>query len=476
MAIDTTLPSRTPILGIALATVAALLAALSVGPLLDLPLPSLVLGFAAAGLVCATVAHPPLAAYLLIATTPLIVGLGRGSLLPLVRPNEALALLLAGALLLRGLGRSVTLRQLPRVQVTTLDVALAVMALFSSVIPLLWMAARGEVITLDDALYALTLWKFFGVYVLIRWSTRTERQVSVCLWLSLGVAALLAVLGILQSLQLFGLPDLMGQYYAPIEEASDGFTDVNRATTTLASSIAMGDVMTYNLAIALGWLIRRGRPRAVLVLAATLFVFGAVASGQFSGAIALVVGILSVGLITSTLPRVAGTLLPTTLIAGLALEPVIMRRIEGFDNPTGLPRSWTGRLANLRTFFWPELTEDYNFLLGVRTSARVRVFDGWRSYVWIESGHTWLLWNGGIPLLLAFFAFLVVALRTTARVARQRVDAIGVAGVASFASLVVLAVLMVLDVHLTLRGSADLLFTLLALATVGGTTAGPPRS
>jgi hypothetical protein len=110
------------------------------------------------------------------------------------------------------------------------------------------------------------------------------------------------------------------------------------------------------------------------------------------------------------------------------------------------------------------LFTDYHWVLGVRPAARVRTAISWPDYTWIESGHTWLLWTGGVPLLLAFLVFLWVAIRRTVSVARARTDAVGVAGIASFTSLLVLAVLMTLDVHLTLRGAADLLFALLALA------------
>ena len=68
-------------------------------------------------------------------------------------------------------------------------------------------------------------------------------------------------------------------------------------------------------------------------------------------------------------------------------------------------------------------------------------------------------------MLVAFFVFLWRGLRTTAGIARRRTDAIGVAATASFVGLVVLAVATVFDPHLTHRGTADLNFALLALAT-----------
>ncbi len=43
--------------------------------------------------------HPPFGAYLLLATTPLLAGMGRGLLVPLLRPHEAIAALIIAGLL-----------------------------------------------------------------------------------------------------------------------------------------------------------------------------------------------------------------------------------------------------------------------------------------------------------------------------------------------------------------------------------------
>jgi hypothetical protein len=147
-------------------------------------------------------------------------------------------------------------------------------------------------------------------------------------------------------------------------------------------------------------------------------------------------------------------------LAGLALQPVIAQRLHNFSG--GIPSGWADRLANLRQYFWPTLFSHYNFVLGVRPTPRIATKRFATGYVWIESGHTWLLWSGGIPLLLAFFVFLWVTLKATLRTSRQR-DATGLAAMAAFAALVAMAILMTFDPHLTLRGGADLLFSLLAL-------------
>ena len=87
-------------------------------------------------------ARPAVAAYLMITLTPLTVGISRGSALPLIRPNEAIALLVGATLALRGLVRLRTGWQ-TRFRVDRVEVAMLLMAVTNSVIPLLWMMVRA---------------------------------------------------------------------------------------------------------------------------------------------------------------------------------------------------------------------------------------------------------------------------------------------------------------------------------------------
>jgi hypothetical protein len=73
--------------------------------------------------------------------------------------------------------------------------------------------------------------------------------------------------------------------------------------------------------------------------------------------------------------------------------------------------------------------------------------------------------------MLACFAFLYVGIRTVAPIARRRADAVGIAAVGALTALWVNFFLLALDVHMTLRGSADLAFTLLALSFTRPSTA-----
>jgi hypothetical protein len=449
------------------------LAALALPIAVAVPLRLMVLAPVAAGLVALAYVRPPWAAYLLLAVTPLTAGIARGAYLPVLRPHEALGLLLGTGVALRALVDHYGGYRL-RPRLTGLDVSILAMAVTSSLLPLLWMAARGVTPTMDDLLYASTIWKFYGLFVLIRASVRTERQVARCLYLSLTAYALVAVVTILQSLQIAGVPQLVNLVYATDDPRGAG---AGRGSATLGSSIAVGDVMAFSVVICLALLLRRLGSRRLVVPVAALVAFGGLASGQFSGVIALAVAVFALAVLAGRVRQVLVTAAPVLLVAAVVLRPVVQARINDFEPSTGLPQSWTVRLENLRLFVWPQVFSGENWLFGVRPSSRIPVPTAWGPFIYIESGHTWLLWTGGVPFALAFLLFSWVAVRTTRSLAYTRRGAIGAAAAAGFAAVWAVFLLMAFDPHITMRGTADLLFSLLALATAapdGTRRAAPP--
>lgn len=406
--------------------------------------------------------RPQLAAYLAIALTPLTVSLNLGSALPIIRPNEAIDLLLGAALVTRGIALMRS-GELPRIRVTRVELAILLMAVANSVIPLLSMTVRQVPISQDDFLYALVIWKLLGLYALVRCSVSTDRQIRRCLWISVAVACVVAMVAILQALNLAGVSTLMTQFFGGSRSGSVSGPAGGRGGSLLNLPAATADLMIFNLAIIAGLWTRYRRHRLVLSVAAALMVFAAFSAGEFSSIIGLVVGIVCIALVSRS-PRLLGLFAVAMAVGTALLWPVISQRLLGFQSASGLPESWTTRLYNLRGYFWPTLFSDWNWVLGLRPAARVVVPSQEAGYVWIESGYTWLLWGGGIPLVASYAFFTVVTAREAWQAARAGRDARSIAGIAVFTAIIVLLFLMIFDPHLTYRGSADDFFFLIALA------------
>ena len=309
---------------------------------------------------------PQLAAYLVIGLTPFTVNLNLGHALPLIRPNEAIDLLVGAALAARGLVRART-GQLPRIRLDRIELAVILMAVSNSVIPLLWMMIRQEAITQTDLLYALVLWKLLGIYAIVRTAVSTDRQVRRCLWLSVAAASVVALVGIMQSLSLLGMPRLLAEFFGgPTQFGAAG----GRGGSTLGLPAATADLMMFNLAIVTGLWTRYRRHRLALAAAAALMLFGTLGAGEFCrrhwpGR--------KPGLHRHRVRLGAAACLvrPAVGVGGPGIMwPVIGTRLLGFQSASGLPVSWLGRLHNLETYFWPKLFSDWNFVLGVRPGGR----------------------------------------------------------------------------------------------------------
>lgn len=416
--------------------------------------------------------HPPVAAYLIVGVTPLVVGIDRGRIVPQMRVNEALTLFLAGVLCVRYVLQGHPGDRL-RVRLDPVARSFVWFAMASSVIPIVFLVARGRPVEMDDLTHAIVLWKFLLLYAVVRLTVRSQREVLVGLWVSLLVGVVVGGIGILQSLDLLGVRGMLEPLFAPF-----GYSDVvhsARAGSTVGLPAATADLMVLDLVIALGLLSRRPSLAWCLAPMSLVYTVAVFSAAEFSSILGLLVagGCVVVLLRRLDLLKWSVVALP---VAVVALWPTFAPRLADFSSLHGMPTSWLVRYHNLSTYFWPQIVDGSNFLVGVRPAARVPIEEGAFGFIWIESGYLWLLWGGGLPLLAAFCWFVGAALRATIPPARLLATPSAVAALATSAGLVSCLVLMIFDPHITYRGSADALFGLLALSACGSRVAQGRRS
>lgn len=422
----------------------------------------------AMGTVALVAVRPASGAYLYLAITPLVAGISRDLFLPTIRIHEALLGLIVAGLMIRGLVRMLNGHRY-QIQLSKVDIAMLALAAAGSLVSMLWRFAQGEAITTDDLLYAIVFWKYFALYVVFRVAVTTEDEAKKALWVALSVTAIVAVIGALQALGLFGVPELLFTWYpAFLGEVAE----VGRGASTLGLTFAVADVCLIAGAAAAS-LAREetGRLRRLLIGLIAVYVLGTIAAGQFSGYIGLLIALVALGFAFGQVKEVLRRGAIAIGVGAVFAWPVVLNRLSGFQTSSGLPQSWSGRLDNLSGFIIPEFANGWNILFGVRPAARVAAPETWREWIFIESGYLWLLWSGGIPLLIAFVYFMSTCLRMLRQTVDRHSGALRAIATGSFVGLWVIIVVTVLDPHLTMRGVADLLFPLIAMAQVTRLTA-----
>ena len=393
-----------------------------------------------------------------IVVMPFLAGLPRGTGIPLVRPSEALQLSVTGAALALGAvalatGRRWQLRLRP-IEWWVLSLAMA-----ASVLPVLWLLARGLPVGQEELLGTFPFVKYALLYFLVRACVTSTAHLETISRAVIGGAALLALVAITQALTIGPVIDVLGRFYV---DGVEDLVDEGRGTTTLGSSIATGAFLSFSCGLALSWGLATGQ--RLWFAAAGFLTLGTLASGQAGSVIALGVVVLTVAHLHQRSAQLLRWGLPAGLLAIIGLWPVVAARLNDIDQGTGLPSSWIIRWNNISELYLPSLG-DGGWVLGVSPDAILVPPDVWRESIYLESGYLWLLWVGGLPLLIAAGGFLISAwrsLRSAGPVANAP-DAANPVAVAASGAVAMMLLLSLIDPHLSLRGGADLFFVLVAL-------------
>lgn len=380
---------------------------------------------------------------------PLLGGGRRGELIPVLRPSEGLLLAITGAAAVLAL-RSYLQGHRWRFTPKPLDWWMLAFAVFSSIVPLLWLFARVEPVDFSLILAASPIVKYLILYLVARMSVRTETEAQLVMWAMVAGGLFLFVIALAENAGIGPVRSFLNSFAgAPTE-------DFGRAFTTLGSAIASGAVMSIASALAFSKGIARSSPPWLFVTG--LLFGGAILTGQASAVLGAIVALTCVAMHHRVLAKTVVFGAPFMLILGVLAVPIVQERLTQTAAGSIFPQSWVIRWANLSKLYFPELA-DGGWLLGVTPETVLLPPDTWRTEVFIESGYVWALWIGGVPLLLAMLGMLIAGWRAFGQ-SSARLDA-NAMRIATRGTIAFIAIFSIIDPHTSLRGGADMLYLLL---------------
>ncbi len=372
----------------------------------------------AVGLLALTAWRPAIGLAVYAFSISLTTGLGRGTLIPVLRPNEAILLVVVAGLALHYLPR----RQ--RRPITSLDLAVAAYAIGVVVISsLVLIMSRSPHLfdpdTLRGVLSPLQLLLVYAVYSRVDLGGRAVQAVLNVTMLASIFVSLLAVaeLADVPGARAFG-----ASYYPPAVNLFNAFEPGYRPISTLGHYSAVGAFATVNymLALTLSTMGAPGFPRLWLSLVMVVNLAGLVASLTWAPLIALPLVTILVLWYGRHVPRQFVLTVAALAISLVLLWPAVSSRgaAQGVLSSGGsnlvIPESFAYRIRVWQAFFVPALSD--NFLLGTGTVIPSEVPTPLTNFVdneYLREGFRAGI--VGIALLVTMFATVaVLALRSRA--------------------------------------------------------------
>jgi hypothetical protein len=342
---------------------------------------------------------------------PLTTGLGRGTIVPFLRPNEALLLALLAGLLVYSLRR----RPEPH-SITALDLAVWTFAIGLSVIPLLVLFVGGSSgITNPDTLRTVFQpVQFLLVYLVFSRTHFFGPGLRILLNMTMLASIPVALLAAAE-LAVPGVRVVAASVY-PTQPSPVGWDPLYRPESTLGhySAVAAFAVFNYALALALATARHPDFPKPWLTIVMTVNLASLVASLTWAPQLALP---LVTGLILwqgGRIPRELWVTAAALAVAFVLFWPSVSARTQqqGVSSSVGsaitLPQTFVFRVHHWEEFFLPALQD--HIWLGTGTVLPSMVPERLESFVdneYLREGFRAGI--VGLTLFVAMFATIAVA-------------------------------------------------------------------
>jgi hypothetical protein len=360
----------------------------------------------------ATVRWPAAGCALLAVGIPLSGGLSRGSVVPLLRLNEALLLLVVSALIVRELPRR------HRVVFTKLDLVVLVFCLGGVLIPWAVISLQHAEAGVDEWRTVLAPVQYLLVYLVFSRVAFSSRELSTLLNLTMLASVIVALIALAEVANLPGVRLAILAYYPP--PAPGPGETLFRPTSLLGHYSAVGAFGVINLVLALA--LAAARPQGFngiwLGVVIALNAAATLATQTQAPIVVLPLAAVLVLVHLRRIPRQAW-LAPLALLGGLvALWPSVQIRLQdqlgggtpgpGVSGGGILPASLQVRIGYWQDFFLPALLNNGAWLgTGTLIPSEVpRPLVGF-----VDNGYLWMAFRAGalgVVLMIALLAAIAI--------------------------------------------------------------------
>jgi hypothetical protein len=297
-----------------------------------------------------TIWRPVIGCLILVLAVPLTAGMGRNTVVPLVRPSEALTALVAVGMLAHFLPRR------RRLGFTTLDLAVAAFAIGGAVIPWAVLYLSHQAAGIDTWQTVFAPLQYLLIYLMFSRLQPTEKGLRLALQLEMLASVIVGVIGLAQLADLPGVRDLIANTYPIGGQINICQYGVCRPTSLLDhwSSYGAFAVLNYAIALALVSTRRVGFSNRWLTLVMAVNAVAVLASQTQAAVVGLVLVTVIVLVHRRHVPRQLA-MTAAGLALGLAIFwPQIQARLSQ-QLTSGGSSSSTPESLQTRFTYWGEL-------------------------------------------------------------------------------------------------------------------------
>ena len=313
----------------------------------------------AAGFVGLTAVRPALGCGLFALLDALTTGMGRGTVIPILRVNEAiLAALLAGIALRR-------LNRWERRPISALDLAFGSFAIGTIVIAflVLLVSRSSDLTSLDTMRNVLAPAQLLAVYLIFSRTEFSSRGLVTILNFMMLASVAVGLIATAELLDFPGVRDFIANFYPP-SPAPPPWDPIYRPTSTLAHYSAVGafGAINFTLALALAAMRHPGFNRAWLVLVMAVNLAALVSSLTWAPLLVLPLVAAIVIWQARRIPRELGVVLAALALAFVIAWPSVEMRSTQQDVFSAgqsfvIPQTFAHRIDLWTAFFIPALSD-----------------------------------------------------------------------------------------------------------------------